>query len=92
MIQFTKFILILLLLFNCSSASKELKKVSLEDSISGQKTITIKLNQFKDLTTKVIVSLQNIKSFAAENYKYEEEFSYHLSLPSMDILEPLKMW
>lgn len=54
--------------------------------MSNQKTITIKLNNFKDLKTKVIVSLQNLKSFEAENYKYEAEYFYNQTIEGDSII------
>lgn len=77
---------ILLLFFNCTNATKELKRIGLEDSLSSQKTITIKLNHFKDFKTKVIVSFQNLKSFEAENNKYEAEYFYNESIDGDSII------
>ncbi|MBM9592493.1 hypothetical protein JWG41_19715 [Leptospira sp. 201903075] len=81
MIPWINFLFILLFLIKCANTTTaELKKVSLENSLSHQKTITIKLNNFKDLKTKVKVSLQNLNSFAAENYKYEAEYSFQQTI------------
>lgn len=81
MIPWIQFLFILLFLIKCANTTTaELKKVSKEDSVSDRKTITIKLNNFKDLKTKVMVSLQNLNSFAAENYKYEAEYFYHQTI------------
>ncbi|TGK76974.1 hypothetical protein [Leptospira kanakyensis] len=80
--------IIALFLFSCSSNEiKDLKNIYSGIKTDENRFVRIKLNNFKDFKTKIIVNFQDYESFAAENFKYEQKFDLNQSDVNGDYID-----